>query len=49
LNELISMAHRIVVMRRGRLVADIQRKDFDVRKILSISSSEQVEEQAVRG
>lgn len=49
LNELVSLAHRIIVMRRGHIVAEVDRKDFDVRKILSISSSSQEEEQTVRG
>lgn len=48
LNELVSMAHRIIIMRRGRIVAEVDRKDFDVRKILSLSSSNP-EEQTVRG
>ncbi len=49
LNELVSMAHRILVMRRGRLVAEVQRKDFDVRAILSIASSQQENEESARG
>ena len=40
LNELVSLAHRIVIMRRGRLVGDVMRKDFNVQNILSVSSSE---------
>ncbi len=45
LNELVTLAHRIVVMRRGHLVTELKRDDFDVRKILSIASSNQEEEQ----
>ena len=41
LNELVSMAHRIIVMRRGRMVSELMREDFDVRRILSIASSQQ--------
>lgn len=40
LTELVSLAHRIVVMRRGRLVGELNREEFNVQKILSISSSE---------
>ena len=40
LNELVSLAHRIVIMRRGRLVGEVMRKDFNVQNILSVSSSE---------
>ena len=40
LNELVSLAHRIVIMRRGRLVGEVMRKDLNVQNILSVSSSE---------
>lgn len=40
LNELVSLAHRIIIMRRGRLVGEIMRDEFDVRRILSVSSSD---------
>lgn len=40
LNELVSLAHRIVIMRRGRLVGEVLREEFDVREILSVSSSD---------
>ncbi len=49
LNELVQLSHRIVIMRRGRLVGEVQKDEFDVRKILSISSSQgnEGEEEAV--
>ena len=40
LNELVSLAHRIIIMRRGRLVGEVMREEFDVRQILSVSSSD---------
>lgn len=40
LTELVSLAHRIVIMRRGRLVGEVTRENFNVQSILSISSSE---------
>ena len=43
LNELVQLSHRIVIMRRGRLVGEVQKDEFDVRKILSISSSQENE------
>ena len=49
LNELVSMAHRIIVMRRGRMVSELMREDFDVRRILSIASSQQEDESSVGG
>ncbi len=44
LNELVSMAHRIIIMRRGRLVSECKREEFDVRRILSFASSKQEDE-----
>lgn len=44
LNELVQLSHRIMVMRRGRFVGEIDKEEFDVRKILSISSSQSEEE-----
>lgn len=49
LNELVSMAHRIIVMRRGRMISELMREDFDVRRILSIASSQQEDESSVGG
>lgn len=49
LNELVGLAHRMVVMRRGRLVAELERPDFDVRRILSIASSQNDAEAPARG
>jgi ABC-type sugar transport system ATPase subunit len=37
--ELMEISHRIIVMRKGRFVADLDRKDFDAQKILSIAAS----------
>ncbi|HWS28609.1 MAG TPA: sugar ABC transporter ATP-binding protein [Clostridia bacterium] len=44
LNELTAVAHRIIIMRRGRLVSECAREHFDPRRILSISSSQQEDE-----
>ena len=49
LNELVGLAHRMVVMRRGRLVTELERPDFDVRRILSIASSQNDAEAPARG
>ena len=40
LNELVQLSHRIIIMRRGRFVAEVNKGEFDVRRILSISSSQ---------
>lgn len=40
LNELVQLSHRIIIMRRGRLVGEVEKEEFDVRKILSVSSSQ---------
>ncbi len=39
--ELLSLSHRILIMRRGHFVGEIQRDEFDLRKILSASSLKQ--------
>lgn len=44
--ELLSLCHRILVMRRGRFVGEFGREDFDMRKILSASSSKQENEES---
>lgn len=45
LTELLSLSHRILVMRRGRFVGEVERENFNLRKILSASSSKQDDEQ----
>ncbi len=40
LNELIQLSHRIIIMRRGRFVAEVGKEEFDVRRLLSIASSQ---------
>ena len=47
LNELVQLSHRIIVMRRGRFVGEVGKEEFDVRRILSISSSQENEEAAI--
>lgn len=50
LNELVGLAHRMVVMAgAGRLVTELERPDFDVRRILSIASSQNDAEAPARG
>ena len=44
LNELVQLSHRIIIMRRGRFVGEVKKDEFDVRRILSISSSQESEE-----
>ena len=44
LNELVQLSHRIIIMRRGRFVGEVKKEEFDVRRILSISSSQESEE-----
>ena len=47
LNELVQLAHRIIIMRRGRFVGEVEKDEFDVRKILSVSSSQEKEEEVI--
>ena len=47
LNELVQLSHRIIIMRRGRFVGEVGKEEFDVRRILSISSSQENEEEAI--
>ncbi|WP_281550307.1 sugar ABC transporter ATP-binding protein [Murimonas intestini] len=42
--ELLSLSHRVLVMRRGRIVGEVSREEFDLQKILSASSSKQEDE-----
>lgn len=37
--ELIEISHRIIVMRKGRFVAELKREEFDAQKIISIATS----------
>lgn len=34
-------------MRRGRFVGEVEKDEFDVRKILSVSSSQEKEEEVI--
>jgi ABC-type sugar transport system ATPase subunit len=39
IKELIELSHRIIVMRKGRFVSEIERKDFDSQKIIAIAAT----------
>lgn len=45
--ELLSLSHRILVMRRGRIVGEVTRDQYNMREILSASSSKQKDEEAM--
>lgn len=47
LNELVQLSHRIIIMRRGRFVGEVEKDEFDIRKILSVSSSQENEEEVI--
>jgi ABC-type sugar transport system ATPase subunit len=44
LPELLQLAHRIIVLRKGRVAAEFRRAEFDVRAIIERSASAIVEE-----
>lgn len=44
LKELIELSHRIIVMRKGKFVSEIERKDFDSQKIIAIAATTTHEE-----
>ncbi len=39
IKELIELSHRIIVMRKGRFVAEIGREDFSAQKIIAIAAT----------
>ncbi len=38
-NELIELSHRILILRKGRIVSELKRSEFDAQKIISIAST----------
>jgi ABC-type sugar transport system ATPase subunit len=39
INELIELSHRILILRKGRIVSELQRREFDAKKIISIAAT----------
>ncbi|HWQ88779.1 MAG TPA: sugar ABC transporter ATP-binding protein [Desulfitobacteriaceae bacterium] len=38
-NELTELSHRILILRKGRIVSELKRSEFDAQKIISIAST----------
>jgi ABC-type sugar transport system ATPase subunit len=38
-NELMELSHRILILRKGRIVAELKRSEFDAQKIISIAAT----------
>jgi ABC-type sugar transport system ATPase subunit len=39
INEILLLAHRALIMRKGKFVAEFKREDFDARRMISVASS----------
>jgi ABC-type sugar transport system ATPase subunit len=39
INELIELSHRIIILRKGKIVAELKRGEFDTKKIISIAAT----------